>query len=254
MNADCTILVTSCDAYRDVERPFLALFRRYWPDCPFELVVNGETAAEPGFDRAVLCGKGKSWSEMLVEALDQITTPYVILLMNDYYLCDTVDTETVLGFVAAAKSERALSVRMVPEPAGAGPVRTVGNVRLQEFPKNTAYAVSCKATVWDRAFLRALAAKTKSAWEFERRGSFLFESCETRPLLVSPTRAFPFLDVVHKGYWEPYGVALLAREKVDYDFSRRGRAPLTLRLKEWIKGKIFHLAPDLVTRLQNRFQ
>lgn len=254
MNADCTILVTSCDAYRDVERPFLTLFRRHWPDCPFELVVNGETSAEPGYDREILCGRGKSWSEMLVAALEQIMTPYVILLMNDYYLIDKVDTGTVLGFVAAAKSERALSVRMVPEPSGRGPVRTVEGMPLQEFPKNTAYAVSCKATVWDRAFLLALAAKTKSAWEFERRGSFLFSPDESRPLLVSPTRAFPFLDVVHKGYWEPYGVDLLRRERIDYDFSRRGRAPLTLRLKEWAKGKIFHLAPDLVTRLQNRFR
>ncbi len=61
MNANCTILVTSCDAYRDIERPFLTLFRRYWPDCPFELVVNGETGAEPGFDREILSGKGKTW-------------------------------------------------------------------------------------------------------------------------------------------------------------------------------------------------
>ena len=39
MNNDCTVLVTSCDAYRDVEAPFLKLFRKYWPDCPFDLML-----------------------------------------------------------------------------------------------------------------------------------------------------------------------------------------------------------------------
>ena len=32
---DCTVLVTSCDKYRDVEGPFCALWEKYWPDCPF---------------------------------------------------------------------------------------------------------------------------------------------------------------------------------------------------------------------------
>lgn len=238
MNEECTILVTSCDAYRDVEGPFLKLFRRYWPDCPFSLTVNGETAVEPGFDREILSGRGKTWSQMLVEALDAIDTPYVLLLMNDYYLCGRVDTNLILRRLSEVRSSDALSYRLVPEPPMA--------------IKNTAYSVSCKATIWNREFLRELASKTNSAWEFERRGSFMFDESDHRPIFVSSVREFPFLDVIHKGYWEPYGVELLRREGLEYDFSRRGRAPCHLRVREWLKGKIFHLAPDLITRLQNK--
>ena len=48
----CTVLVTSCDRYRDIEAPFLALWRRHWPRLksnlkkavfavfPWELVVR----------------------------------------------------------------------------------------------------------------------------------------------------------------------------------------------------------------------
>lgn len=239
MNSDCTVLVTSCDAYRDVEGPFLKLFRRFWPDCPFELVVNGETSAADGFDRALLTGKGKTWSQMLVEALDRIATPYVILLMNDYYLEKPVDTGLILRRLAEAVGKDALNYRLCPDPPRA--------------VKNTAYSISCKAGIWNRQFLRDLAAKTKSAWEFERYGSYMFDESDPRPLLVTEKQEFPFLDVVHKGYWEPWGVELLKREGIAYDFSVRGTPPLPVRLKEKAKNVIFRLNPDLVTRIQNVF-
>jgi len=255
MNADCTVLVTSCDAYRDVEAPFLKFFRKYWPDCPFELVVNGETAAEPGFDREILSGRGKTWSQMLVEALDQIDTPYVILLMNDYYLESKVDTPRMLALLDVAKSADVLNLRLCPDPPGAHPFHcsAVPPFRLSTAIKNTAYSVSCKVGIWNRLFLHDLAAKTKSAWEFERYGSFMFDEADPRPLLVTQTLEFPFLDVVHKGYWEPWGVELLKREGVIYDFAVRGTPPLSVRIKEKLKSIVFNLSPELVTRVQNVF-
>lgn len=239
MNADCTVLVTSCDAYRDVEGPFLTLFRRYWPDCPFELVVSGETGAEKGFDRAVLSGRGKTWSQMLVEALDAVATPYVLMLMNDYFLSSPVDTPRLLGLLDEAKFRDALNYRLCPDPPRA--------------VKNTAYSVSCKAGFWNRLFLRELAAKTRSAWEFERYGSYMFDESDPRPLLVTERLEFPFLDVVHKGYWEPFGLKLLEREGISPNLSARGAAPAAVRIKEAVKNALFRLSPEFVTRVQNVF-
>jgi len=235
---DCTVLVTSCDAYRDVERPFLALWRKFWPDCPFELVVNGETGSAEGFDRAILSGKGKCWSAMLAEALAQITTPYVLMLMNDYYLNAPVDTRLLLRRLAACKAQQALNYRLNPNPPRA--------------IKNTAYAVSCQAGIWDREFLRSLALKTKSAWEFERYGSFMFDPSDPRPILVSEKQEFPFTDAVHKGCWEPAGVALLKANDIACDFSVRGLPSFKKRLVEGLKKLIFKLFPwTLIVRIQN---
>ena len=239
MNRDCTVLVTSCDAYRDVEGPFLELFRRYWPDCPFELVVSGETGAVEGFDRAVLSGRGKTWGRMLTEALDEIDTPYVLMLMNDYYLESPVDTALVLRRLAEARQLDALNYRLCPDPPRA--------------VKNTAYSVSCKAGIWNRLFLRGIASRTGSAWEFERCGSFMFDMEDPRPILVTERLEFPFLDVVHKGYWERFGLDLLRREGIACDLTRRGLPPPGVRVREALKNLVFRLSPDLVTRVQNAF-
>lgn len=237
IHPDCTVLVTSCEKYRDVEAPFCRLWQRYWPDCPFELVAVRETAEIGGFDRVVATGYGKSWSEMLVAALEAIATPYVIMLMNDYYLESKVDTARIVELVAEAKAKNALNLRMNPNPPKA--------------IKNTAYAISCQAGIWNREFLLSLARRTRSAWEFERYGSFMFDESDERELLVTERKEFPFLDVIHKGYWEPWGVELLRRERIDYDFSLRGTPPLMVRLKEAIKRFVFRLSPERVTRLQN---
>lgn len=231
--------MTSCDAYRDVEEPFVRLFRKHWPDCPFELVVNGETGAVSGFDRQILSGRGKTWSTMLAEALELIHTPYVIMLMNDYYLESDVDTALILKRLEESKKADALNYRLCPDPPRA--------------VKNTAYSISCKAGIWNRVFLLELVKKTKSAWEFERYGSFMFDEKDPRPIMVTEKLEFPFVDAVHKGYWEQSGVDLLKREGIDYDFSVRGLPPPMIRAKEWLKSVIFRMNPEIVTRVQNVF-
>ena len=86
-NSDLTVLVASCDAYNDVARNFIGLFRKYWQDCPFEVVfVTEEKIVDSegcGFDRNILCGPGGSWCSRLVKALDEIKTPYVLMLCDD---------------------------------------------------------------------------------------------------------------------------------------------------------------------------
>lgn len=249
-NPDCTVLVTSCDAYGDVEGPFLALFRRYWPNCPFELVVNGETRAAAGFDRAILSGRGKTWCQMLTEALDQVTTPYVLLLMNDYFLASAVDTVRVLRRLEQAKAFGAANLRLNPSPPGRRPFGAPAD-ELLEMPKNVAYCVTCQAGIWNRGYLRGLAAQNRSAWEFERYGSFMLAG-ETRPLLVTPTREFPFVDAVHKGYWEPHGVQVLKANGMAYDFARRGLPPWQVRVCEGVKSLVFKVFPwTLIVRIQN---
>lgn len=231
------MLVTSCDAYSDVEGPFVRLFRKNWPDCPFQLVLLTETKTGHGFDRIIKAGAGKSWSRMLFDALSVIETPYVLMLMNDYYVDSKVDTKLILRRLEDAKRADALNYRLCPEPPRA--------------VKNTAYSISCKAGIWNREFLRDLAFKTGSAWEFERHGSFMFDENDKRPLMVSEKQEFPFLDAVHKGYWEPAAVKLLADEGIDVDYTVRGAAPMAVRAKELVKSLVFRVNPNLVTMIQN---
>ena len=249
-NSDCTVVVASCDKYADLIGPFATLWRKFWPDCPFETVLVTETAPAEGFDRVICTGAGKPWCAMLVEALDQVDTLYVMLLMNDYFLVGSVDTDNMLRRLGQAKRFDAANLRLMPNPPGRAPFGS-SEERLLEFPKNVAYCVTCQTGFWNRAYLRGIAARCLSAWEFERYGSFMVAD-EKRPLLVTPTKEFPFVDAVHKGYWETFGVQALKDNGIAYDFSKRGLPPLRVRVVEGLKALVFALVPNTwIVRVQN---
>lgn len=120
-----------------------------------------------------------------------------------------------------------------------------------EYRKQTAYCIATQAGIWERAFLRGLADGRCSIWEFERHGSFSVAD-EVRPLLVTPTREFPFVDAVHKGCWEKFGVAVCRANGIEPDLSLRGLPPLKTRLVEGLKALVFAVFPaSLIVKIQN---
>jgi len=250
MNKDCTVLVCSCDGYHDIVSPFISLWRKFWPDCPFETVLLSETIETKGFDSAILTGHGKTWCQMLAEALERIETPYVLMLMNDYFLESPIDTARFFARLNEAKQYDVASLRLNPNPPGRTPWR---NTDLTEMPKNVAYCVTCQASIWNREFLLGLAKRNKSAWEFERYGSFMTGD-EKRPLLVTQTREFPFVDAVHKGHWEKFGLAVCRENGIDLSGSSRTLPPLKAKITEDVKAFIFRIVPTtLLVKFQNRF-
>ena len=253
MNREATVLVNSCDRYADLWEPFARLWRKYWPDCPFEVVLLTESPAELAgaaktvFSRAIAGGKN-CWSKMMATARSQIHTPYVMMLCDDYLLENRVDTGRVLSRLKAMKTLGAVNLRLIPNPPGGA---EVAGGDLLEYRKQTAYSIATQAGFWDKEFLFDLAAKVESIWEFERYGSFALAG-ETRALLHTRTKEFPFVDAVHKGYWEKFGKALLEREGIEFDFAQRGLPPLSVRLREGLKGTIFRLLPTTpLVRFQN---
>lgn len=251
---DLTVLVNSCDRYRDLWPVFAELWRKYWPDCPCETVLMTESEAalegaeKKAFNRVLACGR-ECWSKMIAKALQEIGTPYVMMLCDDYLLTEKVDTGMVLKRFEEMKRHKALNLRRIPNPKGG---TRFGDTDLWEYGKNTAYSVATQAGFWDKAFLVELAEKVKSIWEFERYGSFMVDG--NRPLLHTQTKEFPFIDAVHKGYWEKPGKLLVEKEGIKYDFSVRGLPPLAVRLREGLKGAIFNLVPTTpLVKLQNLF-
>ena len=251
MNADLTVLVASCDRYADLLAKFSVLWRKYWPDCPYETVLVTETAPSGRdglcFNRVIACGGGGNWCGRLVHALEQLSSPYVLLLCDDYFLESPVDTGLFQKRLEQAQSFDAANLRLIPNPRPSHPYEN----GLWEYRKQTAYCIATQAGIWNREFLLDLAKGKASIWEFERYGSFDVGD-EPRPLLVTPTKEFPFVDAVHKGYWEPFGVYVCERNGIAIDFTVRRRPPLSVRLREGIKGLIFAIFPwTLIVRVQN---
>ena len=251
-NTDCTVVVGSCDKYADLLGPFIALFRKFWPDCPFEVVLVTESDPHiEGFNRTIACGGGMNWASRMERALGEVSTPAVLMLCDDYYLSAPVETEKILLRLGQMKSLNAVNLRLIPNPVPRSGNSKPADHELIEYRKNTAYCIATQAGFWDREFLKGLLHGKTSIWEFERHGSFEVGE-ESRPLLVTPEKEFPFVDAVHKGCWEKFGLAVCRANGIEPDLSVRGLPSFKTRFVEGLKALIFAILPTtLIVRIQN---
>ena len=253
-NTDCTVVVGSCDRYADLLGPFIALFRKFWPDCPFEVVLVTESDPHiEGFDRTIACGGGMNWASRMEKALGEVSTPAVLMLCDDYYLSSPVETEKMLLRLGQMKAQNAVNLRLIPNPVPRSGNSKPVDYGLFEYRKNTAYCIATQAGFWDREFLKGLLHGKASIWEFERYGSFEVGE-EPRSILVTPEKEFPFVDAVHKGHWENFGLAVCRENGIDLSGSARTLPPLKARIVEGFKAMVFRIVPTtLLVKFQNRF-
>lgn len=101
---DCTLLVSSCDRYSDLWTPFFSLLNRYWAYCKFSKVLITEEL-KPEFPnvRALNLGSNLDWSSLLIKALDNIPTTYILLTLEDFFLRKDVNNDKILNLLLGLK-------------------------------------------------------------------------------------------------------------------------------------------------------
>ncbi len=218
---DCraTLLVPSCDRYSDLWRPFFALLRRNWPDCPFDVVLgsNHLRCDEPGV-QTLAVGDDRDWSTGLRKMLDGVDTPWVIVVLEDFLLERTVDTAAMLRLVDAAERLGAGYLRLRPFPPP--------DCRLARFPSvgeiepGAPYRASMQAAIWRRDELHALLVEGENPWEFEIYGARRSD-LSSRGYYSTWSPALHYYAGVTAGKWIPYGVAVCREQGVPVDLASR---------------------------------
>lgn len=94
------VLMSSCDAYEDLWYPFYTCFDRFWKDIPYSVYLNTEHKIYNDRDNSFTVTtinqkseKNLSWSKRFLDALDQIEEEYIFLILDDFFLCDSIDNQ-----------------------------------------------------------------------------------------------------------------------------------------------------------------
>jgi len=238
------IMVVSCDRYSDVWSPFFKLFKKYWPDCPYRVffVTNNLDPAEPGVT-TIRTGDDTTWATQLLRALDQIKSPYVIMLLDDYFLRSTVPTDKVRRLVETGINMKVHCLRLMPRPA---PTRRMpGYPELGILQPGDSYRVSTQAGLWRVETLRALIRPDQSGWEFEAQGTE--RSAEFKDGFLGVYKpAIDYVQGIVQGKWYFSGLAVCRKSGIDVDKSRRPVMPKWQLLKRiWTYSVIMRLKYEL---------
>lgn len=245
-----SIIIYSCWKNRDMWKVFSILFKKYWKDCSYKVVLVTdefhETNEDYVFDQVV--EKNDTWGRMIKEAIKQAGTPYVMLWMDDYLLCDYISNDDIHMQIERMKKYNAANLRLIESPTCSGKYQEQKEIGY--YTRGEAYSLSTQVGIWDVEFLDKIINDNWSAWEFERIASLSKEYPE-QPVLVSLDYVFPYEEGVRKGKWMVAGAKLCQRNGIKLDTAVRPIMSNKEMAKIYFQGAILDWNPTLIVKIQN---
>lgn len=217
---DLTVVMVTCDRFADVAAGFLALWSKFWPGCKLSKVVatDGQRVVAPDGWNVNRTIAGQSWSDVLASALHHVDSRWVLLVLDEDYLCRKVDEEKIGAALSTAVASDALCVRLWNLPHGNG--AEVGEFR-EHVPGSLA-RTALQAAIWNREKLLALLVSGESNWDFELAGARRSDVISPAGVLVPRKPLLDYEEATQAGKWKQRAIWLCMREGIAIDW-RRGK-------------------------------
>lgn len=212
-------------------KPFCYLFNLYWSELQ-DVVIAGYSPPDFNLPRNFHFYQidpqpypAERWSNGLIKACSAITDDHLVLLLEDYWLCRTVDVRGVAAcYDYICHRPEVLRIDLTGDRLYAGgmfDVESWGNYDIIETPSGTPYQFSTQAGIWNRRLLLSLLIPGKSGWETE------IQTAPPPGMRVLGTRQSPvrYANALLKGALDEHQLALIPHEHMSA-MSERG----------WING------------------
>jgi hypothetical protein len=171
------VVVPTCDKYLWLVQPFTYLFNRYWSELQ-PVVVAGFSRPDfhlpPNFTFYQIAREdypANKWSDGMIKLLQNLPDQHFILLLEDYFLCRTVDHTAVDSCYEYIKDKpEVLRIDLTADRLYAGgmfDLESYGRMDIIETPHGTPYQFSTQAGIWNRDRLLEILIPGRSAWESE---------------------------------------------------------------------------------------
>ena len=177
---NCSLLVSSCDKYNDLWDPFFMCLTKFWPQIKMPIYLNTESLTyepteEIPFNICTLKQKqgvkNTSWSQRFIDALNRIESEYIILMLDDYFICNEVsenDINELLVFmennpdVASVQLNWSLNKEKTSEQAKELKPKMISEDGWKAF---------FTPTIWRKSILLKWLRPWENVWAFEDCGS-----------------------------------------------------------------------------------
>lgn len=228
---DVTILVNSCDLYEDAWEPFFRLLHIQWSDCGYEIVLNSETKEYSCdfFNIKTHCaGLNKSWSQRVLECLNEIESEYVLFFLEDQFLREPVNVDWFNKTVDYMRANDDVGVIFLRQ-TGKQKVAFVEDFFPRDRVTDTFRIVGLTA-LYRKDYFKKILRAHENPWEYERYASIRSKRYNDQVLQYNKDNPpiFVFDDKIEKGYgitsrkWLPRNKELFDRYNIEVNFDNLG--------------------------------
>ena len=210
------VLVMSCDSYNDTWLPFSILYNKYFPN-NYKTYIVTETKTCSYFDTIKKTG---AWTKRLREALCELDSEYVLLMLDDYFIHDKVDLERIKETLRLFDDKTAtFNFELDYRPS-----KQYYENWNKQF-NNQAYLNSTQPSIHNRLKLIERLDKDQTPWEWELTkldSKYYFFINDGKPIINTG------YDLNHKpwgivqGKWSRETKELFDKEGIKIDYEKRG--------------------------------
>ncbi len=170
------VFVLTSDKYMWAIKPFAYLFNVYWSTMQPVLLAGFSEPTFPLPDNFTFMKiadenyPADKWSNGLIHLLNNVDDSHFVFLLEDYWLCKTVDVRGVNACYEYIKDRNVLRIDLTDDRQYAGGVQNLdawGSYDIVETPNGTPYQMSTQAGIWNRKLMLEVLRPDKSAWEIE---------------------------------------------------------------------------------------
>lgn len=219
-----SIVVLSCDKYSSLWEGFFHQLYKQWPelktsqsDIPIYLVSNDHLFDD---DRITVIhtNKEESFSDNVLDALAQVKTDYVFILLDDYYLT-RFDQDRFAEIYNYMVNNPVAYVQVSNYSASIQPIaeQVAGVTSLFHRTQHGAWRNSLQACLWKKANFQFLLKKGEDPWQFEVLGNDRSKGMMEDFLIVTDEPPLHYLNMVHLGHIDTKSLATAKKLNIPVD-------------------------------------
>jgi|GEM_PF-1408205 len=163
-----SVLIGSCDKYRHLWENFDILFKRYWQLKTKNIFVSETIKIQYKDYISVTPGANLQWTDIMLKGLNEIKTPYVCLILEDYYLTEPITSKFIREHIQMLEhhnADKILFDRLYPP--GIYELKHLEN-NLYIFNQHSDYLNSVQPAIWKTEYLKhLLESHSCNPWQFE---------------------------------------------------------------------------------------
>jgi hypothetical protein len=200
------LLISTYDNSEDLWSTLEQTYLQYWNDIDFPIyLTTNHKVFDSQLFNSLTIGDELSWSDNLINSLNNIHQEYVLLTFDDLFLTAKVDNKLIEQLIKRA-IDRNFNYLQFYRSISNG--RRVDNLIFKKSNR-TRYKNSAIWSLWKKEILLKLLKKEENAWEFERNGNI--RSYKYNDFYSTRRNVIPFINGIIKGIWNPLAKNKLKR-------------------------------------------
>ena len=262
MNSNLAVMVISCDKYQDLWDPFVHLFWKFWPDCPFKVYLGtNEVDYQDSRISVLKIGKDASWADGVKKMIERVDEPYILTILEDFLIARAINSDLIASALSLVRKEDISCFRLqsFTMPRMQRSRRFRGESEVFQILPQDEYCVNAGIAIWKKETLLQLLKPGYSAWDFEVKNSSQCHGDGRLPgvFVTADKPQISIRQAVIQGKWLPStlrfcrrnGIALnrtnrktMSAKEVLWQYSKHSaRRILPLMLRRTLKRLIFML-------------